>query len=179
MGCREASSSLVARSRVKQDIRFGCPVFFVRRRELAASTHARSAFSIRGRAGFPRIAIVLTSSISLRFACRQTFGHFAARPFPTETASLGFGGAPLCSWDAGKRVRASLPAPEGNEAAAESSFCNGSIFSFHHSPHHFLRRVNERQACPLCQRLFEIGEVCTAQHQGLHAAQAEPLRQLR
>ena len=39
-----ASSSLVARSRVKQDIRIGCPVFCVRRKELATSTHARSAF---------------------------------------------------------------------------------------------------------------------------------------
>ena len=38
-----ASSSLVARSRVKQDIRFGCPVFFVRRKELATSTCTREA----------------------------------------------------------------------------------------------------------------------------------------
>ena len=39
-----ASSSLVARSRVNQDIRFGCPDFFVRRKELDTDTHARSAF---------------------------------------------------------------------------------------------------------------------------------------
>ena len=39
-----ASSSLVARSRVNQDIRFGCPDFFIRQKELDTDTHARSAF---------------------------------------------------------------------------------------------------------------------------------------
>ena len=71
---------------------FGCPFSFVRS-ELATSTHARSAYLIRGEAGFLRMAVVLTSSISLRFVCCQTFVHFAARPLPTETAPLGFGGS--------------------------------------------------------------------------------------
>ena len=43
-----ASSSLVARSRVNQDIRFGCPDFFVRRKELDTDTHARSAHKSSG-----------------------------------------------------------------------------------------------------------------------------------
>ena len=131
MGCREASSSLVARSKLRKSPKamkkalglfscagrtfsslsrrdrcagsrwepclrtssFGCPFSFVRS-ELATSTHARSAYLIRGEAGFLRMAVVLTSSISLRFVCCQTFAHFAARPLPTETAPLGFGGGP-------------------------------------------------------------------------------------
>ena len=46
-----ASSSLVARSRVNQDIRFGCPDFFVRRKELDIDTHARSAIGSEVRQG--------------------------------------------------------------------------------------------------------------------------------
>ena len=46
-----ASSSLVARSRVNQDIRFGCPDFFVRRKELDTDTHARSAIGSEVRQG--------------------------------------------------------------------------------------------------------------------------------
>ena len=77
------------------------------------STHARSAYSIRGEAGFLRMAVVLTSSISLRFVCCQTFVHFAARPLPTETAPLGFGGDP--SFVGCREAGSSLVARSGSE----------------------------------------------------------------
>ena len=114
VGCREASSSLVARSSSKRTSSFGCPFSFVRS-ELATSTHARSAYSIRGEAGFLRMAVVLTSSISLRFVCCQTFVHFAARPLPTETAPLGFGGDP--SFVGCREAGSSLVARSGSETS--------------------------------------------------------------
>ena len=77
------------------------------------STHARSAYLIRGEAGFLRMAVVLTSSISLRFVCCQTFAHFAARPLPTETAPLGFGGGP--AFVGCREASSSLVARSGSE----------------------------------------------------------------
>lgn len=79
------------------------------------STYARSAYSIRGEAGFLRMAIVLTSSISLRFVCCQTFAHFAARPLPTETAPLGFGGDP--AFMGYREAGSSLVARSGSETS--------------------------------------------------------------
>ena len=79
------------------------------------STHARSAYLIRGEAGFLRMAVVLTSSISLRFVCCQTFAHFAARPLPTETAPLGFGGDP--SFVGCREAGSSLVARSGSETS--------------------------------------------------------------
>ena len=72
-----ASSSLVARSRVNQDIRFGCPDFFIRRRELDTDTHAQSAFQSEVRQG----------SCELRNAIRGMPGsEFEPRsPLQTET----------------------------------------------------------------------------------------------
>ena len=69
-----ASSSLVARSRVNQDIRFGCPDFFVRRKELDIDTHARSAIGSEVRQG----------SCELRSAIRRMPGSEfePRRPLP-------------------------------------------------------------------------------------------------
>ena len=44
-------SFLPTHDRVNQDIRFGCPDFFVRRKELDTDTHARSAFQSEVRRG--------------------------------------------------------------------------------------------------------------------------------
>ena len=93
-----ASSSLVARSRLRRTSGFGCPSFLRgSRRTCCLHRNARSAFSMRGPVGFPRMA--------------------EGR-----------------SWDAGKRVRASLPAPApkkpwGDEKAAGPFSCAGRAFS--------------------------------------------------
>ena len=84
------------------------------RLELTASTCAKRV-KFRGEAGFLRMAVVLTSSISLRFVCCKTFVHFAARPLPTETAPLGFGGDP--SFVGCREAGSSLVARSGSETS--------------------------------------------------------------
>ena len=46
-GCREASSSLVVRSREKQDIRFGCPVFWQKVNSIPPPQRAKRVFNPR------------------------------------------------------------------------------------------------------------------------------------
>ena len=106
-----ASSSLVARSRLRRTSGFGCPSFLRgSRRTHCLHRNARSAFSIRGPVGLPRMA--------------------EGR-----------------SWDAGKRVRASLPAPApkkpwGDEKATGPFSCAERAFSSHS---HRDRRAGSRR----------------------------------
>ena len=87
-----ASSSLVARSRVNQDIRFGCPDFFVRRKELDTDTHARSAIGSEVRQGSCELRSAIRGMPGSEFEPRSPLQkrnttHWVVFPF-LERASL-------------------------------------------------------------------------------------------